>query len=81
MQNAIFTIKCKADSFREPLSSAVKQVHQIAADVHADGDTSRVEIYIEGKPLGKVEIRVDGELIENSSLLPPFGFPTLTERQ
>lgn len=66
----IFTMTVPSESICDPLRSLVKQVHQSAADMYADGDISRVEIYIEGTPGGKVEVRVDGELIDNSTLVP-----------
>ncbi len=64
----IFTMSCSIDTFTEPLQGLIRKVRKAAADLYAEGDISRVEIYIEGTPGGKVETRVDGELITNSTL-------------
>ena len=64
----LFTVTTPIESLGEPLASAVRQMRQSAADMWADGDVGRVEIYIEGVPGGKVEVRVDGELIDTTSV-------------
>ena len=69
----LFTVVTQIESLGEPLASAVRQVRQSAADMWAGGDVGRVEVYIEGVPGGKVEVRVDGELVDTNSLLEAQG--------
>jgi len=47
------------------LRTLIETIHQEAADLYADGDKSRISLFIEGKRNGDVQIRVDGEVIES----------------